>query len=86
MDFIMHNPVWMAQSSAFRMNHGSMMRNFASPNYLLNMLFTFADGVFIIAALALMGIALGNFYSVVMNVREQTSIPKRYNDDKKSKA
>ena len=71
----MHNPVWMAQSSAFRMNHSAMMRNFAAPNYLLNMLFTFADGVFIIAALALMGVALGNLYSVVENLREQTSIP-----------
>ena len=68
------------------MNHSSMMRNFGKPNYLLNIIFTFADGVFIIAALALMGVALGNFYSVVMNIREQTSIPKRYNDDKKSKA
>ena len=65
----------MAQSSAFRMNHSSMMRNFAAPNYLLNMLFTMADGVFIIAALALMGVALGNLYSVVENLREQTSIP-----------
>ena len=60
----------MAQSSAFRMNHSSMMRNFAAPNYLLNMLFTMADGVFIIAALALMGVALGNLYSVVENLRE----------------
>ena len=62
------------------------MRSMASPNYFLNWCYKLADGIFIVAALALGGIAIANFYSVTNNLREQTSIPKRYNDDKKAKA
>ena len=42
--------------------------------------------MFIVCALLLGGVAIANFYSVTNNLREQTSIPKRYNDDKKAKA
>ena len=43
-----------------------------------------ADGIFIVAGLCLAAIAVENLVSLVRNLREQTSIPKRYNDAKKS--
>ena len=63
-----------------------LMRTMSQPNYFINWCYKIADGLFIVFALLLGGVAIANFYSVTNNLREQTSIPKRYNDDKKAKA